>query len=108
MSHRLSPTSCLLSAVVRVTGPCPRQVRAARLVLLLALPAFATCVCGSDVQSGSPNSARALETPRVSPRVEDLGRAPRSNYGSLEATIQTLRAHRPLDLSAAEWRRKNP
>ena len=47
-------------------------------------------------------------SPRQLPRVEDLGRAPRNQYGSLEQTIQTLRAHQPLDLNAARWRRDHP
>jgi dienelactone hydrolase len=51
---------------------------------------------------------RALETPRPLPRVEDLGRKPLNHYGSLEAAVQGLRAHRPLDLNAAVWRRAHP
>jgi dienelactone hydrolase len=51
---------------------------------------------------------RALEMPRALPRVEDLGRKSLNSYGSLETTIQALRAHRPLDLNAALWRRENP
>src|SRR5688572_6336865 len=79
-----------------------------RLLLLLGLPALASGAFSSDTRSAYPLSAHALEAPRISPRIEDLGRAPRSNYGALEATIQTLRSHRPLDLSAAEWRRQHP
>jgi dienelactone hydrolase len=52
--------------------------------------------------------ATAADTPRPLPRVEDLGRAPRNQYGSLESTIQKLRAHQPLDLNAARWRKDNP
>ena len=73
------------------------------LTLMLGLSAAAL----SKAQE-SPNNARVLETRRPSPRLEDLGRAPRSNYGSLEATIQTLRAYRPLDLNGAQWRRQHP
>ena len=64
----------------------------------------------SNVRSVFPNSARVLETPRPLPRLEDLGREPRTNnnYGSLGAPLQNLRAHRPLDLNAAEWRRQHP
>ncbi len=62
----------------------------------------------ADAPSVTTNSSRALETPRSLPRLEDLGRAPLSSYGSLEASIQNLRAHRPLDLSAPEWRRQHP
>ncbi len=61
----------------------------------------------SDARPAFSNSARVLETPRPLPR---LGREPRpnNNYGSLSAPLQTLRAHRPLDLNAAEWRRQHP
>lgn len=62
----------------------------------------------SDSRSAFPTSARVIETPRPLPRLEDLGRKSRNSYGSLEATMQTLRAHRPLDLNAAEWRRRHP
>jgi len=34
----------------------------------------------------------------------DLGRPPLSLYGSMQATIEQIRAHRPLDLSAPRWR----
>lgn len=57
---------------------------------------------------GKPNSAKVIETPRSLPRIEDLGRSPLSSYGSLEATIQSMRAYRPLDLNAAQWRRRHP
>jgi dienelactone hydrolase len=56
---------------------------------------------------GGKNSARVVETPWPLPRVEDLGRAPLNNYGSLETVIEKLRAHRPLDLSAPVWRRQH-
>ncbi|MCI0533904.1 MAG: hypothetical protein L0Z50_01610, partial [Verrucomicrobiales bacterium] len=64
----------------------------------------------SDPRSAFPTSARVLETPRQLPRLEDLGREPRpnNNYGSMGAPLQALRAHRPLDLNAAEWRRQHP
>lgn len=53
-------------------------------------------------------SAPIRETPRALPVVEDLGRAPLNQYGLLEETIQKMRAYRPLDLNAAEWRRAHP
>ncbi|MGH7944101.1 MAG: hypothetical protein ACREF9_03705, partial [Opitutaceae bacterium] len=53
-------------------------------------------------------AAVGAEPPRKMPRVEELGRSPRNQYGSLEKTIQTLRAHQPLDLNAARWRRAHP
>jgi dienelactone hydrolase len=46
--------------------------------------------------------------PRTLPPVDDLGRAPRHQYGSLEASIQMMRAHQPLDLNASIWRRAHP
>src|SRR5437762_874210 len=49
-------------------------------------------------------AASVLEPPRPLPRAEDLGRPSRNNYGSLEQPLELLRAHRPLDLSAAPWR----
>ncbi|MDP3070008.1 MAG: alpha/beta hydrolase family protein [Opitutaceae bacterium] len=98
----------MLATGVRTARLGLRQIRSGRLALLLGVPAVATCAFGSDARPAFPNSARALESPRPSPRLEDLGRAPRSNYGSLDATLQTLRAHRPLDLNAAEWRRQHP
>jgi dienelactone hydrolase len=53
------------------------------------------------------NIARSLQQPRSLPEVKDLGRAPLNDYGSLEKSIQTLRAYRPLDLNAGEWRRQH-
>lgn len=78
----------------------------ARFVLMLGLGLSAAVPALSRAEE--PNSARILETPRALPRLEDLGRAPLNSYGSLEATIQMLRAHRPLDLNAVEWRRQHP
>ena len=44
----------------------------------------------------------------VTPLTEnELGRKPRNQYGSLERTIQTMRAYRPLDLNAAAWKKAN-
>src|SRR5215468_2992873 len=39
---------------------------------------------------------------------EKLGRKPLNSYGSLEGSIQTMRAYRPLDLNAEAWRKANP
>ncbi|MSU48264.1 MAG: hypothetical protein EXS37_04090 [Opitutus sp.] len=108
MSPCPSPTSLLIAAAVRSARLGLRRIGAGRLVLLLGVPAVATGAFCSDARSAFPNSARVLETPRLSPRLEDLGRAPRTNYGALEANIQSLRAHRPLDLNAEEWRRQHP
>lgn len=60
----------------------------------------------AEPRAASTASGRA-GGPKPLLRLEDLGRAPLNNYGSLEATLQTLRAHRPLDLNAAEWRRQH-
>lgn len=38
---------------------------------------------------------------------EKLGRKPLNSYGSLEGSIQAIRAFRPLDLSAETWRKAN-
>ena len=108
MSPCPSPLSLIIAAAVRAGQLGLRRIRTGRLVLLVGVPALATCAFSSDARSVFPISTRVLETPRLSPRLEDLGRAPRSNYGSLEPTLQILRAHRPLDLNAAEWRRQHP
>jgi dienelactone hydrolase len=47
-------------------------------------------------------------TPRSLPRLADLDREPKNQYGSLESTIQMLRAHQPLDLNAPRWRHSHP
>ena len=65
------------------------------------------------VLSGGTFERRALAqtgAPRpVVPFTEStLGRRPLNQYGSLEQTIQTMRAHRPLDLNAKLWRKANP
>ncbi|MBI4623371.1 MAG: acetylxylan esterase [Verrucomicrobia bacterium] len=77
----------------------------------------AACAFGADRRVGAAPSTKAtppqqssLKSPgrlREPPRPEELGRAPLNNYGSLEEPMQTLRAHRPLDLSSEEWRRRH-
>jgi hypothetical protein len=54
--------------------------------------------------------ATVAQVPRpLTPLTEEiLGRKPLNQYGSLENTIRTLRAHRPLDLNAEVWRKANP
>src|SRR5262245_35999157 len=39
---------------------------------------------------------------------EELGRKPLNSYGSLEGSIQAMRAYRPLDLNAGAWKKANP
>ena len=75
---------------------------------ILAMASFITLSLPSIAQEAGNTAAQVRATPRSLPRVEDLGREPLSNYGSLESTIQTLRAYRPLDLNAEEWRRRHP
>ena len=77
----------------------------------------AACAFGADprVDAASPTKATPPQRTslkdagrlRAPPRPEELGRAPLNNYGSLEEPMQTLRAHRPLDLSSEEWRRRH-
>ncbi len=78
---------------------------AAQTVKLLRMKAhFWLCgwVVAAAASTLSPGAT--LESPRPLLRMEDLGRPSRNHYGSLETTIETLRAHRPLDLSAGPWR----
>ncbi|MGH7957482.1 MAG: hypothetical protein ACREH8_10780, partial [Opitutaceae bacterium] len=64
------------------------------LLACLGQPAFG--------QSGLPR-------PVVPMTEELLGRKPRKAlYGSLEGTMQTMRAYRTLDLTAAAWKEANP
>ena len=49
-----------------------------------------------------------LPRPIVSMTEEKLGRKPRNLYGSLESTMQKMRAYRPLDLNAKTWKKANP
>lgn len=46
----------------------------------------------------------AAEVPRPMPKVEELGRASRNSYGSLEGAMRQMRAQQPMDLNAARWR----
>lgn len=65
-------------------------------------------ILGFGLSACMPSEAKAQEVPRSLPRIEDLGRSPLSSYGSLETTIQLMRAYQPLDLNAAVWRRRHP
>ncbi|MGH7959971.1 MAG: hypothetical protein ACREH8_23550 [Opitutaceae bacterium] len=49
-----------------------------------------------------------LPRPVVPMTDELLGRKPRDLYGSLQGPIEIMRAYRPLDLSAASWKKANP
>jgi dienelactone hydrolase len=79
-----------------------------RAAPLIAAQLIAGCCFAAADQPGFPAAPPALAEPRTLPRIEELGRKPLNHYGSLEAAIQTLRAHRPLDLSAERWQREHP
>lgn len=53
-------------------------------------------------------SESGLPRPVVQMTEERLGRKSLNDYGSLEATIQKMRAYRPLDLNSGEWKKANP
>jgi dienelactone hydrolase len=71
-------------------------------------PAFVFLLWMLSAVSVKAQGLPLRETPRPLPEVETLGRAPLNDYGSMEPAIQAMRAYRPLDLSAAEWRREHP
>lgn len=81
-----------------------------RLFLAFAAGAQLSVICTHALAAPAtvPPAPPILETPRPLPRVEELGRQPLNTYGSLEAAIQSMRAHRPLDLNAEAWRKANP
>jgi dienelactone hydrolase len=82
--------------------------RSGFLMILLLIFVFALGAGVSRAQEQESNPAAALKAPRTLPGIEDLGRAPLNDYGSLESAIQQLRSYRPLDLNAAVWRRAYP
>ena len=98
--------------ICRTARPCIKfsidKGRASFGPFFVRIAIFISFSLQSIAQEANNNPAEVRETPRSLPRVEDLGRQPLNNYGSLESTIQTLRAYRPLDLNAEEWRRRNP
>lgn len=62
-----------------------------------------------DAAESIPIDAKSvLKVPRPLLSIEQLGRAPLSNYGSLEPIVQALRAHRPLDLNSELWHTEHP
>ncbi|QDV25702.1 dienelactone hydrolase family protein [Aureliella helgolandensis] len=64
---------------------------------------------GAERPTNMPlQSPGALASPRPLLAIEELGRAPLSNYGSLESVVQAMRAHRPLDLTVQQWRQQHP
>jgi hypothetical protein len=52
----------------------------------------------SSGQTAAPRPVQVLTE-------EKLGRKPLNSEGSLEGSIQAMRAHRPLDLNAEAWKR---
>ena len=78
------------------------------MAFILGVSLWILCPLSLMAQRGTENSVELRAAPRSLPSVDDLGRAPLNNYGSLESTIQTMRAYRPLDLNSVEWRRQHP
>ncbi|MGH7956891.1 MAG: dienelactone hydrolase family protein, partial [Opitutaceae bacterium] len=77
----------------------PKKAIPAVIGLFLLLACLGRPALG---QSGLPR-------PVVPMTEELLGRKPRNAlYGSLEGAIETMRAYRPLDLTAAAWKQANP
>jgi dienelactone hydrolase len=65
-----------------------------------------------NIASSDPDKAPIVQSglPRpVVPMTEErLGRKPLNLYGSLEDSMQKMRAYRPLDLNSEEWKKANP
>lgn len=76
--------------------------------LLAGVLFFLISLYSCSQQPQKSDTHQLLQSPRDLPRIEDLGREPLSNYGSLEAGIQAMRSYRPLDFKAEEWRNKHP
>ncbi|HUV14684.1 MAG TPA: alpha/beta hydrolase family protein [Acidobacteriota bacterium] len=93
--------------IARITLNCLRRTQFIPVSLLL----LAACSDGASPseQTGVPPGKQA-EVPRqvISFTGDELGRESLNRYGSLEDTIQTLRAYRPLDLNAEVWKKANP
>lgn len=78
--------------------PCRKRITLGLIGLLL-----------STGFSNRETLAQTVPPQPATPLTEsELGRKPRNQYGSLERTIQTLRAYRPLDLNAEIWKKANP
>ncbi len=77
-----------------------------------------SCTSSSDTNDNLNNASVGLDQtnlqqsslprPLVNFTEEKLGRKPLNLYGSLESTMQEMRAYRPLDLNAETWRKANP
>ena len=66
---------------------------------------FNITVSDRDQVSGTKS---VLPRPVLPMTEERLGRKSLNLYGSLEDTIQKMRAYRPLDLNSEEWKKANP
>ena len=89
-------------------GLAADKVRVPFVPFVVVIAVFVGFSAQSIAQQPMNKPAKVRETPRSLPRVGELGREPLNNYGSFESTIQTMRAYRPLDLNAEEWRRRHP
>ena len=69
---------------------------------------FLTGILPLVLASDPPVFGQSIPRPLVQYTEEALGRKPLNHYGSLEKVIQTMRAYRPLDLSAEVWHQANP
>ena len=75
-----------------------------RQIISVLIGSFSCIACLDQTALGQAGVPRP-----VTPFTETiLGRQSLNQYGSLEHTIQTLRAHRPLDLNAEVWAKANP
>jgi dienelactone hydrolase len=74
------------------------------------LPAAELYVAAPSWQAGSVSIGPAdKQLPFTrSKEMVDVGRKPLNLYGSLQTTMDTMRRHRPMDLSAAVWRENHP
>ncbi|QDT05512.1 Alpha/beta hydrolase family protein [Rubripirellula lacrimiformis] len=81
-------------------NPCIAQLV---FVGLLLIPSISMAQ-----ESGPLHAPAVLDVPRPLVAAEQLGRAPLSQYGSLEPVIQAMRAQRPLDLNSELWRSEHP
>src|SRR5688572_10618862 len=84
------------------------DMRSVSICCVLVGSVLTSCCFAAHPPAAVPPDPGRLEQPRPLPQPADLGRKPLNTYGSLETTIQSIRAHRPLDLGAEHWRRAHP
>lgn len=80
----------------------PHLLLPRRVVLTLA-----AIFCSQGICSESKLLAQANRPTEIY-NAETLGREPLNDYGSMENAIRQIRARRPLDLNAENWRKANP